>query len=69
MKITIDLKRCTGHGRCYVIAPDVFEEDEAGYPIPPFEEVPLKMREATRTAQLNCPEQAIQLIEKTSKDS
>ena len=63
MKIRIDPERCSGHGRCYAIAPDVFDEDEAGYPIPHFDEVPLTMREATLAAQLNCPEQAIELVE------
>ena len=63
MKIRISAERCSGHGRCYAIAPDVFDEDEAGYPIPQFDEVPLTMREATLTAQLNCPEQAIELVE------
>jgi ferredoxin len=31
MKIVIDKDRCSGHGRCYVVAPELFVDDEAGY--------------------------------------
>lgn len=31
MKVSIDTDRCSGHGRCYVTAPEVFSDDDAGY--------------------------------------
>lgn len=27
----MDLERCTGHGRCWTLAPQVFEADDDGY--------------------------------------
>ena len=27
-RVTVDADRCTGHGRCYTLAPDVFDADE-----------------------------------------
>jgi ferredoxin len=31
MKVVIDPERCAGHGRCYVVSPSVFTDDDAGY--------------------------------------
>jgi len=31
MHLEIDESRCTGHGRCYDIAPELFEPDEYGH--------------------------------------
>ena len=33
MRIKIDNDRCTGHGRCYALAPEVFEPDDEGHSI------------------------------------
>ena len=30
-RLEIDASRCEGHGRCYDIAPDVFESDDYGH--------------------------------------
>lgn len=30
-KIVIDTDLCSGHGRCYVVAPEFFYDDSAGY--------------------------------------
>ena len=30
MRVHIDDERCEGHGRCYALAPTVFEPDEIG---------------------------------------
>ena len=30
-RLEIDADRCTGHGRCYDLAPDLFEPDEYGH--------------------------------------
>ena len=33
MKVELDLELCCGHGRCYMLCPEVFDEDEAGKPV------------------------------------
>jgi ferredoxin len=30
-RLTIDSARCTGHGRCYSVAPDLFDCDDEGF--------------------------------------
>ena len=30
MKLTVDGPSCMGHGRCYLMAPDLLAEDAAG---------------------------------------
>lgn len=32
MKITIDANMCTGHGRCYTLAPELIHYDDEGFP-------------------------------------
>lgn len=60
MKVTIDHERCTGHGRCYALAPDVFEDDDAGYgSVRDAEPVDPDRMAAARAAALACPERAI----------
>ena len=31
MKLTIDAAMCTGHGRCYTLAPDLLTYDDEGF--------------------------------------
>ena len=31
MRVRVDFDACTGHGRCYVLAPEVFAPDDEGY--------------------------------------
>jgi ferredoxin len=59
MRVTLDRTRCTGHGRCYVLAPDVFEADDDGYSVVRSVEVPVHLEGQARTGQANCPEGAI----------
>ena len=40
MKLHVDLAKCVGHGRCYVLAPDLFEEDDRGHCVIRQEQVP-----------------------------
>lgn len=64
MKIYIDPDECTGHGRCYRLAPDLLTYDDEGYvsirgqPI----EVPKDQIEFAQEAEGTCPEGAISLI-------
>ncbi len=59
MRVRIDTERCTGHGRCYMLAPDVFETDDRGYGVVINDEVPPGLEEQARKAADNCPEQAV----------
>jgi ferredoxin len=57
LHVDIDRGRCAGHGRCYVLAPDVFEPDDEGYAVP-IDPAP-RDHLAVRKAERNCPEQAV----------
>jgi ferredoxin len=59
MKLSIDTTRCTGHGRCYEIAPSLFEDDDAGYGTVINPDVAEGDLPLARQAQMACPEQAI----------
>jgi ferredoxin len=59
--ISVDADRCTGHGRCYTLAPDIFDADEVGHSIVLIEEVSGEMEEHAVTGEKNCPEEAITL--------
>ena len=61
MRIVLDTDRCTGHGRCYSLAPDLFDCDDRGYGTVVHPEVPPGLEEQARIAASNCPERAIQL--------
>jgi len=60
MRIVIDTERCTGHGRCYALAPTVLIDDDRGYGqvIGDGTITPDQLEDA-RVAVLGCPEQAI----------
>ena len=32
-RLEIDLERCTGHGRCYALAPKLFDADDYGHAV------------------------------------
>ncbi|HWJ98783.1 MAG TPA: ferredoxin [Acidimicrobiales bacterium] len=62
MRIAFDREKCQGHGRCYALAPDLFDADDEGYA------VVLEAGDLTEAqladAQLaadNCPEYAISI--------
>ena len=64
MKLLIDAEMCTGHGRCYVLAPEVFEPDEEGHGVAlRGGDVPAGLEEVARRAANNCPERAITVEE------
>ncbi len=60
-QVFVDLDRCFGHGRCYTLAPDVFDADEVGHSIVRVEEVSGELEEQAVIAEQNCPESAITL--------
>ncbi len=59
MKVRVDTAACPGHGRCYSLAPDVFESDDVGHCIVVAPEPDAALHEQARTGAANCPEQAI----------
>jgi len=59
MKIRIDKTLCSGHGRCYDLAPEVFTDDEDGYGQVIAAEIPEGVEEQARLAANGCPERAI----------
>jgi ferredoxin len=64
VKLTVDGKSCMGHGRCYLLAPDLLEDDDEGYVTIRDQtiDVPADQVEAAEDAAGSCPEQAITLI-------
>ncbi|MDG2907997.1 MAG: ferredoxin [Acidimicrobiales bacterium] len=60
-RVIVDRSRCTGHGRCYVLSPDVFESDDDGYCTTDLAEVPADLLEQAERGAANCPEEAITL--------
>ncbi|MGK0484684.1 MAG: ferredoxin [bacterium] len=63
MNIRLEPERCTGHGRCYVLAPEVFDEDEQGRCVLKLATVPSKLHEQARTGVESCPEHALAIVE------
>lgn len=61
MKITVDSELCSGHGRCYSIAPDVFVADSDGFnaQMDTVIEVPGELEDTARLGLRSCPEGAI----------
>ena len=63
MKVRIDTEACTGHGRCYTLAPEVFDSDDRGYGLVISEELPEDRRAQALIGVQNCPEQAISIVD------
>jgi ferredoxin len=63
MRIRIDKDVCSGHGRCFTVAPEAFDFDDEGFGVVKFEAVPAQFEAVARRAVDGCPEQAIVLDE------
>lgn len=62
MRIVLDEARCVGHGRCYALAPDVFDADDLGHCVVRLTgEVPPEHEAAARVGVANCPEDALRI--------
>ncbi len=60
MKVRIDDDLCEGHGRCYALAPTIFEPDDIGNAqVISDGLVPAELEDRARLAAANCPEHAI----------
>lgn len=64
MRVVIDADRCQGHGRCFTLAPSLFDYDEMGNGVVRGDgAVRGDSLELARLAAANCPEHAITLQE------
>ena len=62
MHIVYDREKCQGHGRCYALAPDLFDADEEGYSVVLVSgELSSEQVAQAQLAADNCPEYAITL--------
>ena len=59
--VEIDADRCQGHGKCMIESPEVFGEDEQGYPVLVTADVPDQYRAAVERCVLGCPESALRI--------
>jgi len=64
VRISIDKDRCTGHGRCYALAPTLVADNEAGYgEVIGDGDVAPELIASARRAGGGCPEKAFILTE------
>ncbi|MSO37834.1 MAG: ferredoxin [Acidimicrobiia bacterium] len=65
MRVTVDAALCTGHGRCYALAPEVFAADDFGHceVVVDRGEVPLELQDSARVGFESCPEHAIAITD------
>jgi len=64
VRLTVDGASCMGHGRCYLMAPDLLGYDDEGYVTIRDQtiDVPADQVAAAEDAEGTCPEQAIRLL-------
>ena len=64
MKISIDKELCAGHGRCYVLSPELITDDDDGYSLVVGDgNVAADQAAAARRAAAACPERAVTITE------
>jgi ferredoxin len=64
MKVRVNDDKCQGHGRCYGLAPEVFESDDLGNArVRNDGVVPDGLEQQAQLAVDNCPEFAIEVVE------
>jgi ferredoxin len=64
VRLAVDAGQCTGHGRCYTLAPDLLAFDDEGYVTIRGESiaVPDDLKAVATYAADSCPEGAVTLI-------
>jgi ferredoxin len=60
--VVIDVTKCHGHCRCALIAPEVFDVDDAGLSFVLIDTIPAELRPSVQEAVLTCPENAISFV-------
>lgn len=61
MRVVLDAELCQGHGRCYSLAPDLFDADDLGHCRLLVDYVPAGREDDARSGVDNCPERALTL--------
>lgn len=62
MRIVFDQAKCQGHGRCYALAPELFDSDDEGYAVVTVPgDLPPHLEDSALLAADNCPELAIEV--------
>jgi ferredoxin len=63
VRIVVDGRLCSGHGRCYSVAPDLLSSDDEGFVTlrGSSTEVPAGLEDQAMQARDWCPEGAIRL--------
>jgi ferredoxin len=63
MRIVLDQEACTGHGRCYALAPEVYDADDEGHcRLRLIGDVPADLEAGARAGADNCPEGALAVV-------
>jgi len=63
VRIRVDADKCTGHARCYGLAPELFSVDDYGLSsVVGDGTVPPELENKARLAIANCPEYAIEVL-------
>lgn len=65
-RVSIDSEKCQGHGRCALIAAQVFDVDDLGKGYVLVDRVSDVDLAEVREAALSCPENAIEISEETT---
>ncbi|MET7773442.1 ferredoxin [Nocardia sp. NPDC005366] len=61
MKLSIDTTKCSGHARCFAVAPEVFDLDDDGFALPIDREVSEPLDGDVAAGIAACPERAISI--------
>ena len=60
-RVSADLDRCQGHGKCMIECPEVFDGDEQGYVVVRVRDIPDALTAAVKRSVEDCPESALRL--------
>lgn len=60
-RVSVDAERCVGHGRCYSLAPQIYDSDDVGHSVVLVEDVSGDLVQQALVGAQNCPEEAITL--------
>lgn len=65
MKVKIDAERCSGHGRCWIVAKEFYKLDDNGYNAERGQtiDVPVALEAAAKLGAEKCPERAITIVD------
>ncbi|HKY15724.1 MAG TPA: ferredoxin [Microthrixaceae bacterium] len=64
MRIELHAEMCTGHGRCYALAPEIFDADDDGHCVVRVAgDVPPEHEAKARQGVSNCPEGALAVVD------